>query len=121
MSPAGRANQVFAMSKELDLRPYLGKIILCRTLEELKSECTALTGQDYPFDDDDPEGGRYIQLNGENNDVRWLVWGNDFKCVVHELCHVLLHTFGKIGHDPTDGDGEPFCYMLSALMDEAES
>lgn len=108
------------MAKELDLRPYLGKIILCEKLESFKNEYAALTGEAYPFTDDDPEGGRYIQLDGENNDVRWLVWGNDFKCVVHELCHVLLHTFGKIGHDPTEGDGEPFCYMLSALMDEAE-
>ena len=103
--------------KELSLRPYHGTIYACKSLREFRAEYERVTKQPYPFDDC-PDGGRYIKLDGSDGGVIWLVWGRNFKCVVHELSHVLLQTFGHIGHNPTDGDGEPFCYMLSALMDE---
>jgi hypothetical protein len=105
--------------KELSLRPYHGKILLCESVAEMKKVYRQKTGRPYPFTDDDPTGGRYIKLDGSDGSVRWLVWGNDFPCVAHELTHVLLHTFGVIGHNPTEGDGEPFCYMLSQLLHEA--
>lgn len=106
--------------KELSLRPYHGKAIVCSSLKELRREYKKCTKQEYPFEDC-PDGGRYVKLDGSDGSIIWLVWGANFKCVVHELTHVLLHTFGSIGHNPTDGDGEPFCYMLSALMDEAKT
>jgi hypothetical protein len=108
------------MSTEMSLRPYHGKVVLCRSLQEYRDEYTRITKQPYPFDDC-PGGGRYIKLDGSDGDLIWLVWGRTFPCVVHELTHVLLHTFCTIGHNPTEGDGEPFCYMLSALMDEAQA
>lgn len=103
--------------KRLSLRPYHGTIHACYSLRELRAEYERIAKQPYPFDDC-PDGGRYIKLDGSDGDIVWLVWGKTFRCVVHELTHVLLHTFGHIGHNPTEGDGEPFCYMLSALMDE---
>lgn len=102
--------------KQLSLRPYHGTIHVCNSLESLQAEYRRITGQEYPFNDDG--NGRYIKLDGDNGDVLWLAWGDSIKSLVHELSHILLHTFGHIGHDPTQGDGEPFCYMLSALMDE---
>lgn len=106
--------------KKLSLRPYHGTIHACASLRELRAEYERITKQPYPFDDC-ADGGRYIKLDGSDGGVIWLVWGASFKCVVHELTHVLLHTFGHIGHNPTEGDGEPFCYMLSALMDEVKA
>jgi hypothetical protein len=36
------------------------------------------------------------------------------------LSHVMLNVFELVGIDPREAGGEPFCYMLSQLMLEAE-
>lgn len=106
--------------KKLSLRPYHGSIYLCKTLRELRKEYEGITENDYPYDDD-PDGGRYIRLDSDKyKGVVWLVYAKNTAALAHEFSHVLLHTFRAIGHDPTEGDGEPFCYMLSQLMLEAE-
>ena len=67
-------------------------------------------------------GGRYIKIEFDHpHEVRWLVYSQCPAYLAHEFSHVLLQTFGTIGHDPTIGDGEPFCYMLSQLMLEAST
>lgn len=105
--------------KKLSLRPYNGNIWLCRSLKELRKLYAEQTGQPYPYQDD-PEGGRFIRLICEQlPGTVWLVYAKDTPALAHEFAHVLLHTFRVIGHDPREGDGEPFCYMLSQLMLEA--
>ena len=101
--------------KKLSLRPYHGYIWLCESQEELEKTYTDLCGVPYEWDDD-PLGGRYIEME---NDV-WLVRAHTPYALAHEFSHVLLHVFGLIGHNPTIGDGEPFCYMLSQLLLEAD-
>lgn len=103
--------------KVLSLRPYHGSIRVHRSLGAFRDDYESIAKTTYPFDDC-ADGGRYIKLEGSDGDIIWLVWGRTFRCIVHEITHILLHTFGHIGHNPTDGDGEPFCYMLSTLMDE---
>lgn len=105
--------------KKLSLRPYHGTVWVCESLDELRKAYKRRTRSAYPYEDD-PKGGRYIKLEGATvGDTIWLVFAADAAALAHECAHVLLHTFGKIGHNPTDGDGEPFCYMLSQLMLEA--
>lgn len=106
------------MAKEISLRPYPGCILLCRSLSELKREHRRITKQVYDFAEVSGKGGVMARIDGSDGSLIYLVWGCGFRNVVHELCHVLLETFKDIGHNPTEGDGEPFCYMLSALMDE---
>jgi hypothetical protein len=55
---------------------------------------------------------------GEGQDGMWtyLVWGKDQHDIVHELSHVVLCLFERCGIDPREGNGEPFCYMLSQLV-----
>lgn len=90
------------------------------TLDEVRAAYKRLTKRVYPYEDD-PNGGRFVLIdNGNIIDKKWLVFAANEACLAHELCHVLLHTFRVIGHDPRDGDGEPFCYMLSQLMLEAK-
>lgn len=104
--------------KTLPLRPYRGEVRVCRSLREIRKQYRDLTGEAYPYQDD-PGGGRYVRVERGGVDRVWLVWAANPHALAHEFAHVLLKTFGEIGHDPTEGDGEPFCYMLSQLMLEA--
>lgn len=105
--------------KKLSLRPYHGEVWLCESLDELRAVYAKQTREPYPYTDD-PNGGRFVRLDrGPLGRRLWLVWAATPHALAHEFAHVLLHTFGTIGHDPTQGDGEPFCYLLSQLLLEA--
>lgn len=105
------------LMRELSLRPYHGKILLCDSPAEFKRIYRKRVGERCPFDFD-PNGGFYCRLMGAKG-VRYLVWACDVKVLAHELCHVLFHAFDQIGAHPGGGGGEPFCYMLSQLLSEA--
>jgi hypothetical protein len=63
-----------------------------------------------------------VRLEGDAlADTVWLVWAATPHALAHEFAHVLLQVFHTIGHDPREGDGEPFCYMLSQLLLEAQA
>ena len=104
--------------RELSLRPYPGRILLCHTLKELRSQYEKLCDKDYPYSDD-PNGGRFVKLEISGEPDIWLVFAATPHALAHEFCHVLLHVFDRIGCEPKDGNGEPFCYMLSQLLLEA--
>lgn len=105
--------------KELSLRPYHGSILLCDSPVEMRKQYKRLCHKPCPHSITDT-GGRYIKIEfGHPHETRWLVYGQCLAYLAHEFSHVLLQTFRTIGHDPTIGDGEPFCYMLSQLMLEA--
>lgn len=105
--------------KKLSLRPYHGDIWLCASPDEVRRAYKKLTGNRCPHVLRE-DGGKFIKVEfDDHRDTKWLVYASDQSYLAHELSHVLLHTFGFIGHNPTEGDGEPFCYMLSQLMLEA--
>lgn len=105
--------------RKLSLRPYLGQVWVCRSLKKLRREYERLTATTYPYEDD-PSGGRFVRIErGPESETVWLVYARTPAVLAHELSHVLLHMFRIIGHDPREGDGEPFCYMLSQLMLDA--
>ena len=105
--------------KVLSLRPYMGEVWVCSTHESLRKAYKKHTKTAYPYQDD-PGGGRYVWLQGNRPvDHVFLVWAATPHALAHEVGHVLLKTFSEIGHDPREGDGEPFCYMLSQLLLEA--
>ena len=49
----------------------------------------------------------------------YLVWGKKPHNLAHEISHTVLHVFKRCGIDPREGNGEPFCYMLSQLILDA--
>lgn len=105
--------------KKLSLRPYHGEVWVTNSLEDLRKSYRRVTKQPYPYEDD-PDGGRFVMTEGDRlTDRIFLVYSKKPEALAHELCHVLLIVFKTIGHDPREGDGEPFCYMLSQLMLEA--
>lgn len=106
--------------KKLSLRPYLGEVWVCASIKSLHKAYRKHTQTPYPYQDD-PGGGRFIWLKGDcPADHLFLIWAATPHALAHEVSHVLLHTFKEIGHDPREGDGEPFCYMLSQLLMEAQ-
>lgn len=106
--------------KRLSLRPYPGEILLFRRLDFMRAKYTALTGKPYDFKDE-ATGGRYIRVErGKACEVIWLVYARRPHVLAHELSHILLQTLDRIGMHPSDGNGEPFCYMLSQLMLDAK-
>jgi hypothetical protein len=107
--------------RKLSLRPYHGTIWLCDSMEELHKAYKREVKKPYGYIGDDPKGGRFVLLEGKGLvDRVFLVYGHKLAHVAHEFAHVLLIVFETIGHDPRKGDGEPFCYMLSQLLLEAE-
>jgi hypothetical protein len=62
-----------------------------------------------------------VRLEGKyEKDCIWVVYARRPAVLAHELTHILLQTWEKIGAHPGDGNGEPFCYMLSQLMLDAK-
>lgn len=108
--------------KSLSLRPYPGKVIVFKSLKDLRKFYEKLTGEKYPYRTS-KDGGQFIKIVHANNqakDTKWLVYGRTPHVLAHEFAHVLLKVFEMIGAKPGCGNGEPFCYMLSQLMLEAE-
>jgi hypothetical protein len=106
--------------KTLSLRPYHGDVLLFESLDQLREAYTQMTGDPYPYDTD-PKGGCFVRVAVDDDlcETKWLVFAATPHALAHEFAHVLLHTCAAIGHNPTVGDGEPFCYMLSQLISEA--
>lgn len=104
--------------KSISLRPYHGKIFLCKTHKEMRKIYRKRTKNKSPHELS--SAGHYIKLEGDTlADTVWLVYGSKERHLAHEYAHVLLQTFAALGHNPTEGDGEPFCYMLSQLLLES--
>jgi hypothetical protein len=105
--------------KECSLRPYPGTVKVFRDLAMMRAYYEHKSGKKYEYEDE-PRGGRYVRLEGKfAKDHVWLVYARTPHVLAHELTHILLQIWNMIGSHPADGNGEPFCYMLSQLMLDA--
>lgn len=105
--------------KELSLRPYNGRLFVAKTPKEYEA------GNIKLFNEPDVISCRKINgrfNGGEGKDGMWtyIVWGKSQSYLAHEISHAILHMFERCGIDPRSGNGEPFCYMLSQLLLEAQ-
>lgn len=104
--------------KELSLRPYHGRLFVAESRNEYQKQHRKL------FKTSDiltcAQAGR--MTGGEGKDGMWtyLIYADATPQLAHELSHVVLHVFERCGIDPREALGEPFCYMLSQLMLEAQ-
>jgi hypothetical protein len=104
--------------KRLSLRPYHGNLFLAKTRREYEKQHIAL------FKTPDvlscAQAGR--MTGGEGHDGFWtyLIYAEEAPILAHELSHVILDVFQRAGIDPREANGEPFCYMLSQLMLDAQ-
>jgi hypothetical protein len=104
--------------KTLSLRPYPGKVIVCKSRKEYMREHSRIFKREGP--DLSGKGGRMDFQWSKKSGRVYLVWAASKAYLSHELSHVMLNVFELVGIDPREAGGEPFCYMLSQLMLEAE-
>lgn len=104
--------------KRLSLRPYSGNLYVAKS----KKDYEKLHKKIFKTPDvlNCSQQGRFA--GGEGHDGMWtyLIYAKDKPTLAHELSHAVLHVFERVGIDPRDSGGEPFCYMLSQLMLDAE-
>ena len=102
--------------RELSLRPYNGRLFVAKTRKAYEK------GHRRLFKTPDvltcSQVGRFTGGEGVDGIWTYLVWAAGPPQMAHELSHVILHVFERCGIDPREGNGEPFCYMLSQLMQE---
>jgi hypothetical protein len=103
--------------KELSLRPYNGRLFFAKSKrdylkahKEVFAEPEVLTCATE---------GRFAGGKGKDGMWTYLVYAETPHILAHELSHVVLHVFERCGIDPISGNGEPFCYLLSQLILDA--
>lgn len=103
--------------KKLSLRPYNGDLYVASSIKEYEALHVKL------FKKPDiltcAQVGRFTGGEGKNGYWTYLIWANSQPPLAHELSHAILHVFERVGIDPREANGEPFCYMLSQLMIDA--
>lgn len=104
--------------KELSLRPYTGRLFVVGSAAEYERAHRRL------FKTPDAltcaQAGRFSGGEGQDGLWTYLVWGDQPHNLAHELAHVVLHVFERCGIDPIQANGEPFCYLLSQLILDAQ-
>ena len=64
-------------------------------------------------------GGRFYgeQVNGY---WTYLIYATSNATIAHEVSHMILHMFDRIGINPHEGNGEPFRYLLEQVIKDIE-
>ena len=104
--------------KRISLAPYTGDVYYAKTYAEMRKLHLRMTGRE-PDCAEVGVNGAMIALEKRGYAPNYLVFGSRPSTVAHEMSHVALEVFSNIGTDPRTGGGEPFCYLLGHLMDEA--
>lgn len=104
--------------EELSLRPYNGRLFIAHSRKNY--EKTHVKVFNTPDVLNCSQVGRFSGGEGKDGTWTYVVWGESTPQVVHELAHVVLHVFERVGIDPREAGGEPFCYMLSQLVLESK-
>ena len=109
--------------KRILLTPYPGVVHVTRNLSDYQRVHKRLTGR---ADGSMHESmvGRMTPLERKGCARQYLVLarnecGRGASTLAHELSHVVFNLFELVGIDPAACQGEPFCYMLGHLIDEA--
>lgn len=104
--------------KELPLRPYPGMVFVTKDRKAFERAAMELWNRDER-QNGIAQWGRFVAGPSWYHPHTALIWWTKPETLAHELAHVILDTFERVGIDPVSGQGEPFCYMLSQLFLEA--
>jgi hypothetical protein len=60
--------------------------------------------------------------DGDDTEGRhaYLIYMNMLYSCVHELSHLCLDIFNSIGADPSECNGEPYCYLIGNLFRQTQ-
>lgn len=107
------------MMIETSLRPYPGTLQICKSRKEFYRQHTKLfgdRGEDLTY-----KCGRMVgKYDTEKRWPTYIVWAETQAHLAHEIAHVVLHVFEIADIDPRGCNGEPFCYLLSQLLLDAD-
>lgn len=102
----------------VDLQPYPAKMIFFKKEPELFRYYLKKTKQLHPYAKDrDPRCEGHTLGITKGGKVEHLVWATNPEVAAHEFCHVAFKVFKDIGEDPSLGHSEPFCYLVSHMME----
>lgn len=103
---------------EISLRPYPGRLFVVATKRDYKKAHKRIFQKRVSI----PKGmfGR-CTFQCKQGSWKYLVWADNHQNMAHELAHVVFHVFDICGIDPRSGNEEPFCYLLSQLVFEAQT
>lgn len=104
--------------KELPLRPYPGYVFVTKNRKAFERASIELFGIEDKLT---CQKGRFRGGSCWYHPFTYLVWYSSPETLAHEMSHVVLDIFEVIGIHPASGQGEPFCYMLSQLILEANA
>lgn len=102
--------------KESSLRPYPGRLFIAYTKSAYEAATLEIFGEKDKLDGS--EGGKFNYAGGKDGISTYVVWGSNVPYWTHEMSHVVLHLFQRVGVNPVKSTGEPFCYMVQALMED---
>lgn len=102
--------------RELSLRPYPGMVFVTKDRKAFVRAAKELFGRD---EDLTGKCGRFLQGPSWYHPHTALVWWSKPENLAHELAHTVFGIFDTVGINPSCGNDEAFCYMLSQLFLEA--
>lgn len=102
--------------REISLRPYPGRLYVATTKKAFSEAAKRIYGSsDIPSE----EAGGTFRFDADRNGVAaYLIWAEGEEYWVHEIAHVVLHLFQRVGIHPVKAGGEPFCYMMQTLWQD---
>jgi len=104
--------------QQISLRPYNGELYIAKTPKDYNENAPRLVEGGDSIQD--RMVGRFLSGCGKTGQWTYLVWASSPATLAHELAHVILHVFDRCGITATVDHPEPFCYMLSQLMEDCE-
>lgn len=102
--------------KESSLRPYPGRLFIAYTKRGYEAATKEIFGEVDKHDGS--EGGKFNFSAGKDGVCTYVVWACSIPFWTHEMSHVVLHLFHRVGVNPVKSTGEPFCYMIQTLMED---
>ena len=102
--------------KKIPLTPYPGQVLYCKNKAEFLVQFAKIA--ERPYDGGDNEGTTASIMKRGLPNPTFLIHAKNVPTRAHELSHAILTLFEHVGIDPCEGDGEPFCYMMSHLMEQ---
>lgn len=105
-------------ARRISLRPYNGNLYFATSRSMYEREVVRLFGEHDKLNEG--QQGRFFGGCGPDHMWTYLVWAANPHSLAHEMSHVVLHVFERCGIDPREANGEPFCYMLSQVIMEAQ-
>ena len=104
------------IAESISIPLYGGEVRFFTSESRLRIDYEAMNGNDFKVG----MSGCAIQFKPDDpvKERIWLVgvFDGTQRTLAHEMAHVALNICQNVGIDPQSSGGEPFCYLLDALV-----